>query len=62
MVGGKILFVDDEQDIRRLLGLRLRSSGSRGSPVGAGADAFFHKPFDHDDLLGAIARALGRPA
>jgi DNA-binding response OmpR family regulator len=101
MVGTKILIVDDDQDIRRLLGLRLKSGGyevafagdaisavnmarkenpdlilldlmlpagdgyvvmERERLVGAGADAFFHKPFDHDELLGAIARALGRPA
>jgi CheY-like chemotaxis protein len=27
--------------------------------VDAGADAFFRKPFDHEQLLTAIARALG---
>ena len=25
----------------------------------AGADAFFRKPFDHEELLTAIGRALG---
>jgi DNA-binding response OmpR family regulator len=31
-------------------------------PTRAGADAFFHKAFDYEELVGAIARALGRPA
>lgn len=120
----KILIVDDDQDIRRLLGIRLKANGHEpvfagdaisavnqarneqpdlilldlmmpagdgylvmerlkampaleGIPVivlsaldpktqeaklaESGADAFFQKPFDHDELMGAIERALGSP-
>lgn len=122
MAGEKILIVDDDQDIRRLLGVRLKSQGYEpsfagdaisavnqarkenpdlilldlGLPAGdgylvmerlkampaledipvivvsardpqteqerlaqSGADAFFRKPFDYDELLVAIGRALG---
>jgi two-component system alkaline phosphatase synthesis response regulator PhoP len=118
----KILIVDDDQDIRQLLGQRLKSRGYEavyagdaiaavnqarkekpdlilldlsmpagdgyvvierikampaleGTPViivtardplaeeqrfiDSGADAFFRKPFDYDELLQAIGRALG---
>jgi DNA-binding response OmpR family regulator len=121
----KILIVDDDQDIRRLLGIRLKASGHEsvfagdaisavnqarneqpdlilldlmmpagdgylvmerlkampaleGIPVivvsamdptahesrlaEAGADAFFQKPFDYDELLAAVQRALGTQA
>jgi DNA-binding response OmpR family regulator len=124
MAGEKILIVDDDQDIRRLLGVRLKNQGydavfagdaisavnqarherpdlillDLGLPAGdgylvmqrlramptlegipvivvsardpvveeeqlaaAGADAFFRKPFDYDELLVAIGRALGSP-
>jgi CheY-like chemotaxis protein len=120
----KILIVDDDQDIRRLLAIRLKSLGHEtafagdaisavnqarkeqpdlilldlmmpagdgfvvmerlkampaleGIPVivlsaldpktqetklaGTGAEAFFQKPFDHDELMVAIERALGSP-
>jgi CheY-like chemotaxis protein len=122
MATAKILIVDDDQDIRRLLGIRLKSAGYEaifagdaisavnqarlerpdlilldlsmpagdgylvmerlqampaleGIPVivvsardpqteeerlaESGAEAFFRKPFDHDELLAAIERALG---
>jgi DNA-binding response OmpR family regulator len=122
MAQAKILIVDDDQDIRRLLGIRLKSRGYEpcfagdaisavnqarkehpdlilldlmlpagdgylvmarlkampaleGIPVivvsardpvveeerfiESGADAFFRKPFDYDELLTAIERALG---
>ncbi|HYY34269.1 MAG TPA: response regulator [Gaiellaceae bacterium] len=126
MDGRKILIVDDDQDIRQLLGHRLKAQGFEavfagdaisavnqarkeqpdlilldlslpagdgyivmdrlkampaleGIPVivvsardpqteeerlaQSGADAFFRKPFDYDQLLTAISRALGlRPA
>jgi DNA-binding response OmpR family regulator len=122
MAGAKILIVDDDQDIRRLLGLRLKAHGYEtvfagdaisavnqarnerpdlilldlmlpagdgylvmqrlqampaleGVPVivvsardpqteeerlvESGADAFFRKPFDYEELLRAVGRALG---
>jgi CheY-like chemotaxis protein len=122
MATAKILIVDDDQDIRRLLGIRLKGAGydvvfagdaiaavnqarlerpdmillDLGMPAGdgylvmerlkampalegipvivvsardpqteeerlaeSGAEAFFRKPFDHEELLAAIARALG---
>jgi CheY-like chemotaxis protein len=122
MAVAKILIVDDDQDIRRLLGIRLKGQGYEpvfagdaisainqarhehpdlilldlalpagdgylvmerlkampaleGVPVivvsardprseeerfaQSGADAFFRKPFDHEELLSAIQRALG---
>jgi DNA-binding response OmpR family regulator len=122
MAGEKILIVDDDQDIRRLLGVRLKAKGYEavfagdaisavnqarherpdlilldlGLPAGdgyvvmerlkampalegipvivisardplveeehlaeAGADSFFRKPFDYDELVVAIGRALG---
>ena len=125
MAGHKILVVDDDQDIRQLLGHRLKAQGYEtvfagdaiaavnqarkeqpdlilldlsmpagdgylvmdrlrampaleGIPVivvsardpqteeerlaHSGADAFFRKPFDYDELLAAISRALGLPA
>jgi CheY-like chemotaxis protein len=118
----KILIVDDDQDIRRLLGIRLKSLGHEvafagdaisavnqarheqpdlilldlmmpagdgflvmerlrampaleGTPVivvsaldpatqepklsQSGADAYFQKPYDHEELVAAIQRALG---
>jgi CheY-like chemotaxis protein len=118
----KILIVDDDQDIRRLLAIRLKAKGHEpvfagdaisainqarkeqpelilldlmmpagdgyvvierlkampaleGIPVivlsaldpktqetklaGGGAEAFFQKPFDHDELMVAIEQALG---
>jgi CheY-like chemotaxis protein len=118
----KILIVDDDQDIRRLLGIRLKANGHEpvfagdaisavnqarneqpdlilldlmmpagdgylvierlkampaleGIPVivvsaldpdtqeeklaASGADAYFRKPFDHEELLAAVDRALG---
>jgi CheY-like chemotaxis protein len=121
----KILIVDDDQDIRRLLGLRLKSLGHEvafagdaisavnqarhehpnlilldlmmpagdgyvvmerlkampaleGIPVivvsaldprtqepklsESGADAYFQKPYDHEELVAAIQRALGEQA
>jgi CheY-like chemotaxis protein len=120
----KILIVDDDQDIRRLLAIRLKAKGHEpvfagdaisainqarkeqpelilldlmmpagdgylvmermkampaleGIPVivlsaldpktqesklaDSGVEAFFQKPFDHDELMGAIERALGSP-
>jgi CheY-like chemotaxis protein len=122
MAGQKILVVDDDQDIRQLLGHRLKAKGYEavfagdaiaavnqarkeqpdlilldlsmpagdgyvvidrlkampaleGIPVivvsardpqteqerlaQSGADAYFHKPFDYDELVTAISRALG---
>ena len=122
MAGEKILVIDDDQDIRRLLGVRLKAKGYEpvfagdaisavnqarherpdlilldlslpagdgyvvmerlnaipaleGIPVivvsardqlveqahlaDAGADSFFRKPFDYEELMIAIARALG---
>ena len=122
MAGEKILIVDDDQDIRRLLGVRLKTKGydtvfagdaisavnqarherpdlillDLGLPAGdgfvvmerlraipalegipvivvsardpqiesdhlveAGVDVFFRKPFDYDELVLAIERALG---
>ena len=122
MTRAKILIVDDDQDIRRLLGIRLKSRGYEpffagdaisavnqaraerpdlilldlmlpagdgylvmerlkampaleGIPVivvsardplveeerlaAARADSFFRKPFDYEELMIAIARALG---
>jgi DNA-binding response OmpR family regulator len=122
MAAAKILIVDDDQDIRQLLGHRLKAQGYQavfasdaisavnqarherpdlilldlslpagdgyvviermrampaleGIPViivsardplaeeqrfiDSGADAFFRKPFDHEELLTAIGRALG---
>jgi DNA-binding response OmpR family regulator len=122
MAGAKILIVDDDLDIRRLLGVRLKAKGydavfagdaisavnqarherpdlillDLGLPAGdgyvvmerlrampalegipvivvsardpvteqdrlaeTGADAFFRKPFDSEQLLAAIGRALG---
>ena len=122
MAQAKILIVDDDQDIRRLLGIRLKARGyeplfagdaisavnqarkehpdlilldlmlpagdgylvmerlkampalegipvivlSARDPVAeeehfieSGADAFFRKPFDYDELLTAIELALG---
>jgi DNA-binding response OmpR family regulator len=124
MAGEKILVIDDDQDIRRLLGVRLKAKGYEavfagdaisavnqarherpdlilldlslpagdgyvvmerlkampaleGIPVivvsardplveeaqlaAAGADAFFRKPFDYEELMIAIAQALGSP-
>ena len=124
MAGEKILVIDDDQDIRRLLGVRLKAKGYEavfagdaisavnqarherpdlilldlslpagdgyvvmerlkampaleGIPVivvsardpvveqahlaDAGADSFFRKPFDYEELMIAIARALGSP-
>jgi len=122
MAGEKILVIDDDQDIRRLLGVRLKAKGYEavfagdaisavnqarherpdmilldlslpagdgyvvmerlnaipaleGIPVivvsardplveeerlaAARADSFFRKPFDYEELMIAIARALG---
>jgi DNA-binding response OmpR family regulator len=122
MAGEKILVIDDDQDIRRLLGVRLKAKGYEavvagdaisavnqarherpdlilldlslpagdgyvvmerlnaipaleGIPVivvsardplveeerlaAARADSFFRKPFDYEELMVAIARALG---
>jgi DNA-binding response OmpR family regulator len=124
MAKAKILIVDDDLDIRRLLGHRLKHEGYEavfagdaiaavnmarkeepdlilldlGLPAGdgkvvmqrlqampalegipiiivtardltaerseledAGAAALFQKPFDHDELLAAVGRALGEP-
>jgi CheY-like chemotaxis protein len=120
----KILIVDDDQDIRRLLGIRLKAVGHEAAfagdaisavnqarkerpdlilldlmlPAGdgyvvmerlsampalegipvivlsaldpktqetkladSGVEAFFQKPFDHEELMVAIERALGSP-
>ena len=122
MAAAKILIVDDDQDIRRLLGIRLKSEGYEavfagdaisavnqarierpdlilldlmlpagdgylvmerlkampaleGVPVivvsardpqteeermaESGADAYFRKPFDHEELLHAVRAVLG---
>jgi CheY-like chemotaxis protein len=122
MAAAKILIVDDDQDIRRLLGIRLTAVGYKaifagdaisavnqarherpdlilldlGLPAGdgyvvmdrlrampalegipvivvsardphteeerlarSGADAFFRKPFDHEEIVLAIEKALG---
>jgi CheY-like chemotaxis protein len=122
MAGAKILIVDDDQDIRRLLGIRLKGRGYEpvfagdaisavnqarrerpdlilldlmlpagdgylvmerlkampaldGVPVivvsardpqteqerfaASGADAYFRKPFEYEELVTAIGRALG---
>jgi FixJ family two-component response regulator len=36
----------------------LEDERAKSRAMAAGAVAFFHKPFDEKDLLGAIARAL----
>jgi CheY-like chemotaxis protein len=106
-MASKILIVDDDLDIRQLLGVRLKAAGYETErpdlilldlmmPAGDGyvvmerlqampalegvpiiivsaldpqgeqerfaesrADAFFRKPFEHEELLKAIERALG---
>jgi hypothetical protein len=66
IVTTRILIVDDDQGIRKLLGHRLRADGF--TPIfgagswDAGVDAFFRKPFDYADLVSAIGEALGHPA